>query len=138
MQTFGAEEDFDQVADLDELDELSDIVMKFEKTAFETKKRVNSLDRLTYKSQLLPPTLRLCYQALLKSWMQDAKSKTAKIDFDSENLEFLLSDSIKSSGICIKEFSKFKGEFYALNEPIINKDISNLSFNFVSNQATKQ
>lgn len=138
MQTFGAEEDFDQVADLDELDELSDIVMKFEKTAFETKKRVNSLDRLTYKSQLLPPTLRLCYQALLKSWMQDAKGKTAKIDFDSENLEFLLSDSIKSSGNCIKEFSKFKGEFYALNEPIINKDISNLSFNFVSNQATKQ
>lgn len=70
--------------------------------------------------------------------MQDAKGKTAKIDFDSENLEFLLSDSIKSSGNCIKEFSKFKGEFYALNEPIINKDISNLSFNFVSNQATKQ
>ena len=70
--------------------------------------------------------------------MQDTKGKaTAKTDFDSENLEFLLSESIKSSGNCIKEFSKFKGEFYALNEPIINKDISNLSYEFVCAQVKK-
>ena len=70
--------------------------------------------------------------------MQDAKGQTAKNDFDEDNLEFLLSEAIKSSGNCIKEFVKFKGEFYGLNEPILNKDISNLSLNFVDAQASKQ
>ena len=65
--------------------------------------------------------------------MLDSKGlASAKTDFDQENLEYLLAEAIKESGKCIKEFSKFKGEFYALNEPIINKDISNLSLNFVN------
>lgn len=46
------------------------------------------------------------------------------MDFDSDSLDQLIAESIKTSGNCIKEFGKFKGEFYALNEPILNKDIS--------------
>lgn len=122
---------------MDELEQLSEAVAQFEQLAFETKKRVNALDRLAYKSQLLPPTLRLCFQALLKSAMQVAKSQS-KIEFDSENLEFLISEGIKTSGDCIKEFGKFKGEFFALNEPIMNKDISSLSGAFVAAQLDKQ
>lgn len=79
----------------------------------------------------MPPTLRLSFQALSKCWMQDVKSPSEKSDFDLENLEFLLTEAIKASNNCIKEFVKFKGDFYAMNEPILNKDISNLSLNFV-------
>ena len=133
----GLDEEQEENADLDELELLSDAVMAFESVAFETKKKVNALDRLTFKSQLLPPTLKLCFQALMKSWMQGAKDKSAKTDFDSENLEAQLADAVKQSSICIKEFSKFKGEFFALNEPIINKDISNLSLTFVNSHIAK-
>ena len=50
----------------------------------------------------------------------------------------LISEGIKTSGDCIKEFGKFKGEFFALNEPIMNKDISSLSGAFVATQLDKQ
>lgn len=132
------EDDLAQSADLDELEQLSDFIMKFEHTAFYTKKKVNAIDRITFKSQLLPPTLKLCYQALMQSWMLDTNDQNHKPDFDQDNLELLVSEAVKQSGICIKEFTKFKGEFYALNEPIINKDISNLSLNFVQAQINKQ
>ena len=111
---------------MDELEQLSDQVAQFEQLAFETKKRVNALDRLAYKSQLLPPTIRLCFQALIKSCKQDGKQHS-KVDFDAENLEASILDTIKTSGECIKQFGKFKGEFFALNEPIMNKDISSLT-----------
>lgn len=69
-----SEEDLTAAVDgMDELELVMDAVAQFEQNSFETKKRINAMDRLAYKSQLLPPTLRLCYQALQKSWKQDAK-----------------------------------------------------------------
>lgn len=46
----GLDEEQEENADLDELELLSDAVMAFESVAFETKKKVNALDRLTFKS----------------------------------------------------------------------------------------
>jgi hypothetical protein len=34
---------------------------------------------------------------------------------------------LKNSASSHKDFSKFKGEFFAINEPIINKDLVQLS-----------
>ena len=75
VKAIGANEDDLTLAaeGMDELEQLSDQVAQFEQLAFEAKKRVNSLDRLAYKSQLLPPTIRLCFQALIKSCKQDGK-----------------------------------------------------------------
>jgi hypothetical protein len=62
------EDDLCQAAEgMDEMEVLSELVAAFEQTAFETKKRVNTLDRMAYTAQLLPPTLRVCFQTLVRS-----------------------------------------------------------------------
>jgi len=62
------EDDLSQAAEgMDEMEVLSELVAAFEQTAFETKKRVNTLDRMAYIAQLLPPTLRVCFQTLVRS-----------------------------------------------------------------------
>ena len=131
------EDDLCQAAEgMDEMELLSELVAAFEQTAFETKKRVNALDRMAYTAQLLPPTLRVCFQTLVRSNKQDLKRQTSP-DQEAENLEELITQATKASGDCIKDFGKFKGEFFAINEPIANKDISALTTALVQAQAEK-
>jgi hypothetical protein len=68
----------------------------------------------------------MCF-GLLKKYLAQEKP-----DFDQiENIEQEILDSIKLTGNINKEFGKFKGEFFVLNEPILNKDLGALNLNLV-------
>ena len=53
-------------------------------------------------------------------------------------MEKAISDIIKLSGSSNKDFSKFKGEYFSICEPIINKDISLLKISLVTTQSQKK
>lgn len=68
----------------------------------------------------------MCF-GLLKKYLAQEKP-----DFDQiENIEQDILEEIKVSGALNKEFGKFKGEFFVMNEPIINKDLGSLNLNLV-------
>jgi len=46
-------------------------------------------------------------------------------DFDErDQVEQAINSCMRSAGDSNKDYGRFKGEFFAINEPIINKDLS--------------
>ena len=125
--TMTAEEELAQAANnLNTFDEICDAVSEFEELSFVTKKRINGIQKYTQQSLILPQSLKMCF-GLLKKYLAQEKP-----DFDQiENIEQEILDSIKLTGNINKEFGKFKGEFFVLNEPILNKDLGALNLNLV-------
>lgn len=125
--TMTAEEELTQAANnLNIFDEICDAVSEFEELSFVTKKRINGIQKYTQQSLILPQSLKMCF-GLLKKYLAQEKP-----DFDQiENIEQEILDSIKLTGNINKEFGKFKGEFFVLNEPILNKDLGALNLNLV-------
>ena len=125
--TMTAEEELAQAANnLNIFDEICDAVSEFEELSFVTKKRINGIQKYTQQSLILPQSLKMCF-GLLKKYLAQEKP-----DFDQiENIEQEILDSIKLTGTINKEFGKFKGEFFVLNEPILNKDLGALNLNLV-------
>lgn len=74
----------------------------------------------------------MCF-GLLKKYLAEAKP-----DFDQiENIEETILEEIKLSASLNKEFGKFKGEFFVMNEPILNKDLGSLNLGLVQQQKQK-
>lgn len=44
-------------------------------------------------------------------------------NFDSEKMEYKIDNMLVRVKTSNQEYNKFKGEFFAVNEPIINKDM---------------
>jgi hypothetical protein len=60
-------------------------------------------------------------------------------DFDSvDKIEKAINENLKKSSEINQDFGRFKGEFFAINEVIINKDISHLKLSSVKAQRNKQ
>ena len=60
-------------------------------------------------------------------------------DFDSiDQIEKAINENLKKSNEINQDFGRFKGEFFAINEVIINKDISQLKLSSVKTQRNKQ
>ena len=125
--TMTMEEELTQAANnLNIFDEICDAVGEFEQLSFETKMRINSIQKFTQQSLILPQSLKMCF-GLLKKYLAQEKP-----DFDQiENIEQDILEEIKISSSLNKEFGKFKGEFFVMNEPIINKDLGSLNLNLV-------
>lgn len=44
-------------------------------------------------------------------------------DFDAENMQNRIESFMKKVSTCNTDFSKYKGEFLAISEPFVNKDL---------------
>jgi hypothetical protein len=63
----------------------------------------------------------MCFQILSKFIAAE------KPHFDmKEQMETSISEALHNSAMTNKEFSKFKGEFFAVCDPIVNKDLVTL------------
>jgi len=61
------EDELHQAAnDLTDMDELYRLVNEFEEEAYNTKKRINLLDKDAQQLNVLPQTLKLCYNSVYK------------------------------------------------------------------------
>ena len=104
------EEDIPQSSPND-FDEIFDLVEKFEEKAFQTKKKINALDRGGHQSSMIPQTLKICFQILTKL----AVVRTQDIP-EFRKLEHEISESMQTTAKSNKEFGKFKGEYFAVCE----------------------
>ena len=69
--------------------------------------------------------MKLCFQTLSKLIYADLKEPGyAELAADLKEIEKQISSNMKQSNELNKAFGKFKGEFFAINELIVNKDMS--------------
>lgn len=87
---------------------------------------------VTLESDITAQTLTTCYQVINNSLA------TEKPNFDGEKMNNRLDQMqsrVKSGN---SEYNKFKGEFFAVNEPIINKDTLTLNLDRAERYLEKQ
>ena len=83
----------------------------------EAQTKINALDSVTVQADITSQTLRTCYDIVYKTMYADDP------DFDREKMEYRinqLDDKVSDSN---QDFAKFKGQFIAVHEPVINKDM---------------
>lgn len=59
-------------------------------------------------------------------------------DFDSDVMQNRLEQFLKKVAACNSEFSKYKGEFLAISEPCVNKDILQMKLKKVQGHLERQ
>ena len=116
---------------------LSERIKEFETASFNAKLRVTDLDKVALKCQLLPKQILASFLLLKDHHESEEKDAQEVLDgvFDDEEVKYR--QIIKETASCLDKFTEFKCEFYALNEPIVNKDFSTLRLPFVGSQLTK-
>ena len=75
--------------------------------AFETKKKINLLDKANQSGSVIPSILKMCFMIVKK-----LNSKEKPTFDDNEQMEKAITDLLKSSNSSGKDFSKFKGEYF--------------------------
>ena len=105
------------VNNLNEIEQLVDLVNVFEENFTQAKKMMNGLCLTSLESDITAQTLNSCYQ-IINGFMQMENAS-----FDKENMQIKIQTAHDKIKTCNFDYSQLKGEFFAVNEPIINKDI---------------
>lgn len=87
---------------------------------------------VTLESDITAQTLTTCYQVI------NGCLATEKPSFDTEKMNSRLEQMQHRVRGGNSEYNKFKGEFFAVNEPIINKDTLTLNLDRAERYLEKQ
>ena len=111
--------------DMNEMAQVHDELSIFEKNFSNGKKKINNCDILTLEADLSSKALNIQYELVNELLAEDDPN------FDAEKMDSKISKitaKIKQSN---QGYEKFKGEFLAVNEPVINKDINLIKLDMI-------
>lgn len=119
--------------DMDDFDDIFDAVTEFEEISNGAKSRINKMEKINQNVNVLPQTLKMCFQIANRH----ANDGLSSLSGSASSLDQSIQNLIKNSINCARDFNKFKNEYFTLNEPIANKDISTLKLSTIKTQAAK-
>jgi hypothetical protein len=118
VRTANSEADMKQaVMNMHETQEVNAVIKEFEKNFSGAKKKINECDLVTLESELTVLALKMQYKILQGLIFEENPN------FDVEKMEYKIDNILVKVKTTNQDFNKFKGEFFAVNEPVINKDI---------------
>lgn len=120
------------VQNLDEVTQVLEITQNFEKNHGAAKKKINLFDAITLESDVTTQAMKMCYQ-IIHGFLYEENP-----NFDQEKMEFKLEQMLTKTTSVNQEYQKFKGEFLAINEPVINKDMMNFKLDRIQRYKDKQ
>lgn len=120
------------VENLKETQQVVGVVDQIESNFLKAKKKINGLDLITLESDITAQTLTTCYQVINSSLGPENPN------FDAEKMSTRLDQMLQRVRASNNEYNKFKGEFFSVNEPIINKDTLTLNLDRAERYLEKQ
>lgn len=105
------------VMNMHETQEVQQIVNEFESYFYNAKKKVNDCDLVTLESELAAQALSMQYKIVHGLMFEDNPN------FDQEKMDAKIENILVKVKTVNQEYNRFKGEFFAVNEPVINKDM---------------
>ena len=106
----------DECEDLDQILATHELLSRLEKCYCGSKKKINSYDVQMLRTLYLLKTLEQCYHI-------SGANFSDKKDFDTTNMEGQLEETIDVVRQSMKTFSEFKGDYFAVHDPIVNKNL---------------
>ena len=122
------------VQSLTDFDSLFEHVQQFEERAADLKKTINMAEQDSQRLGVVPQVTKACFQMLTKSLTECTKQSNGFFQVSSDDhaeMENRMKKTVKNSMDALRHFMQFKNELLAINEPILNKDISSLSSNLL-------
>jgi hypothetical protein len=120
------------VQNLQETQQVASIIDKIELNYGKAKKKINGCDTTTLEADITAQTLNTCYNVVQGHLGQDNPN------YDTEQMDHRLDQMLQKVRTSNTDYNRFKGEFFSVNEPIINKDILTLSLDRVERYLEKQ
>lgn len=120
---------------LDEIIAISKLVQKIEKEYASCKDGLNDHDLTTSESGILVQTLSTCL-GLLEGIYEETQLQNAA-PFD-QRLSQDIRELVGRVRVTNQQYNEFKGEFYAVHDSVINKDMGLLKLNRVQRTLEKQ
>mmetsp|Transcript_21886 Transcript_21886/g.33966 ORF Transcript_21886/g.33966 Transcript_21886/m.33966 type:complete len:258 (-) Transcript_21886:4579-5352(-) len=120
------------VQNFEETQQVMEVVSALEKSYGGIKKKLNSFDLSTLESNITVQTLNQSYSIVHKELYDENPN------FDQEKMDFRLSDARNKARALGADYNKFKGEFIAVNESVVNKDPLTFKLDRVQRYKEKQ
>jgi stress response protein SCP2 len=79
--------------------------------------KINDCDLVTVDSELSMQAMKMQYKIVQGLLFEENPN------FDVEKMEYKIDNLLVKVKTTNQQFNQFKGEFFAVNEPIINKDL---------------
>ena len=112
--------------------EVYQVVQEFEKSFCGAKKKINECDLVTLESDLTVQVLKMQYRIVQDLMFEENPN------FDLEKMEQKIEAMLVKVKTASLDYSKLKGEFLAVNEPVINKDMLVFKLDRVQRYREKQ
>ena len=120
------------INEMNETAQVIDIVNNIEKNNYESKLKLNSFDVTNLECDVTAQTLSQCYSIVY------GILHTENPNFDEDKMEFQLTEARNKVRVTSSDYNKFKGEFFAVNEPVLNRDPMNFKLDRVQRCLGKQ
>jgi hypothetical protein len=105
------------ISSMDETRNVVATMSKIQSNYHEAQQRMNSIDVTQLEVFVTAQTLHVCFNTV-KGYLMEHDP-----DFEGEAMQSRLEQFLKKVAACNSEFSQYKGEFLAISEPFVNKDI---------------
>lgn len=107
----------DAIASMDETRNVVDTMSKVQTNFYEAQQRMNAIDVTQLEVHVTIRTLVACYNTVRSHMIEHDAG------FDTDSMQTRLDQMLKKVVTSNDEFSKYKGEFIAVNEPFVTKDL---------------